>query len=65
MQSIFSNTLVANEGDGGNGKPEKIYDLKQQYKDTLKLNDGTFMEVPVWLKNPNWKKPEETPKPIL
>jgi hypothetical protein len=45
----------------GNGQLEKIYDLKPQYKDTIIRNDGTPFEVPVWLKNPNWKKPEEKP----
>lgn len=45
----------------GTGQMEKIYDLKPQYKDTLKRNDGSYIEVPVWLKNPNWKKPEEKP----
>lgn len=47
----------------GTGQLEKIYDLKPQYKDTLKRNDGSYIEVPIWIKNPNWKKPEE--KPIL
>ncbi len=45
----------------GTGKMEKIYDLKPQYKDTIIRNDGTPFEVPIWLKNPNWKKPEEKP----
>ena len=38
----------------------KVYDLKPQYKDTLIRNDGSVIEVPVWLKNPNWIKPEES-----
>jgi len=49
--------------DFGGGWREKVYDLKPQYKDTLHAYDGSVIEVPVWLKNPNWKKPEE--KPIL
>ncbi len=49
----------------GNGKLEKIYDLKPQYKDTLKRNDGSYIEVPVWLKNPNWKKPKAIDSTLL
>lgn len=45
----------------GVGKPQKVYDLKPQYKDTLKLNDGTIMEVPFWIKKNSTKKPKTTP----
>jgi hypothetical protein len=33
-----------------------IYDLKPQYKDTLVRNDGSVVEVPIWIKYPDWKK---------
>lgn len=36
----------------------KIYGLKPQYKDTIIRNDGSVIEVPVWIKNPYWVKPE-------
>lgn len=40
------------------GNPIKVYDLKPPYKDTLIRNDGSVIEVPIWIKNPNWEKPE-------
>jgi hypothetical protein len=46
--------------DFGNGMHSKVFDLKQQYKDTLHTYDGDVVEVPVWLKNPNWKKPVDS-----
>ena len=33
-----------------------IYDLKPQYKDTLVRNDGSVIEVPIWIKYPDWRK---------
>ena len=35
---------------------EKIYDLKPQYKDTLIRIDGSVIEVPLWIKDPDWVK---------
>jgi len=49
------------EIDLGVGKPQKVYDLKPQYKDTLRCNDGTIMEVPFWIKNNTKKKRKTTP----
>ena len=46
--------------DLGVGEPQKVYDLKPQYKDTLKLKDGTIMEVPFWIKKDSPKKPKTT-----
>ena len=37
-------------------KQKAIYDLKPQYKDTLVRNDGSVVEVPIWVKYPDWKK---------
>lgn len=49
------------EIDLGVGKPQKVYDLKPQYKDTLRCNDGTIMEVPFWIKNNSKKNRKTTP----
>ena len=46
--------------DLGVGEPQKVYDLKPQYKDTLKLKDGSIMEVPFWIKKNSTKKPKTT-----
>lgn len=35
---------------------EKVYNLKPQYKDTLVRNDGSVIEVPIWIKYPGWVK---------
>jgi hypothetical protein len=43
------------------GKPQKVYDLKPQYKDTITLNDGTIMEVPIWFKEDFKKLKKTTP----
>jgi hypothetical protein len=51
--------------DFGGGWKEKVYDIKPQYKDTLRRNDGSVVEVSVWLKDPNWKKPPEKTKPVV
>ena len=37
-------------------KQTHIYDLKPQYKDTLVRNDGSVIEVPIWVKYPGWVK---------
>ena len=37
-------------------KQKAIYDLKPQYKDTIVRNDGSIVEVPIWVKYPDWKK---------
>jgi len=39
----------------------KVYGLKPQYLDTLIRNDGSVIEVPVWLKNPDWERIEAKP----
>lgn len=39
----------------------EVYDLKPQYKDTIITNSGSVVEVPVWLKYPEWKKEEAIP----
>jgi hypothetical protein len=38
-----------------------VYDLKPQYKDTITLNDGTIMEVPIWFKKDFKKLKKTTP----
>jgi hypothetical protein len=47
--------------DLGVGKPQKVYDLKPQYKDTITLNDGTIIEVPIWFKKDFKKLKKTTP----
>lgn len=37
----------------------KVYGLKPQYLDTLIRNDGSVIKVPIWMKDPDWGKPEE------
>lgn len=37
---------------------ERVYDVKTQYKDTLIRNDGSVIEVPIWVKYPDWIKNE-------
>ena len=37
-------------------KLKAIYDLQPQYKDTLVRNDGSVIDVPIWVKYPDWKK---------
>ena len=39
---------------------EKIYDVKAEYTDTLRRNDGSFIMVGKWHKDPNWVKPAKT-----
>jgi hypothetical protein len=40
---------------------ERIYDLKPQYKDTLTRDDGSVIEVPVWIKDPGWEEKQKSP----
>lgn len=35
----------------------KMYDLKPEYKDTIHRYNGSVIEIPIWEKYPNWKKP--------
>jgi len=51
------------EVDFGGGWKEKVYGLKPQYSDTLHTYDGEVVNVPIWIKYPDWKKPEENKKP--
>lgn len=50
------------EVDFGGGWKQQLYDLKPQYKDTLHRYDGSVIEVPIWIKDPNWIKPEAIPQ---
>lgn len=41
----------------------KMYDVKPQYKKTIVRNNGSTIDVPVWLDDPNWTKPEDEQNP--
>lgn len=35
----------------------KIYEVKPEYKDTITRYNGSVIEIPIWEKYPDWKKP--------